>query len=112
MTESPEVQNAVRNANLDVKERLTRVMSAMTIDEELKMVNAQQTSEVEVKLQKPGMIVPEQDDEQKKARRTAILDWPRRHEFMESWRELRGPGGQSIAVRSRRIVGITRMGGE
>ena len=90
-SESRAMQDGVGKANLGVVKRLIHVMTAMITHKETKVMNSQQVLEVEVRLQKPGMIVVEQDNEWMKARWAVIAGWPRQHDFMESWRHLRGP---------------------
>lgn len=88
----PEMRNAVVNTKLIIKKLSTLVVGLTMIGEKSNIEwkrkfeesNIQRTSKVEVKLQEPDMIMPEQDDERKKARRMAILDWPRQHKSITS----------------------------
>ena len=91
-TEGPEMRNAVVNTKLVITKLSTLVVGSTMIGEKsniewklkFEKSNVQRTSKIEVKSQELDIVMPEQDDERKKARRMAILDWPRRHESTRS----------------------------
>ena len=86
------MRNAVVSMKLIIKKLSTLVVGSTMIIEESNIEwklkfgksNIQRTSKIEVKSQELDMVMPEQDDERKKARRMAILDWPRRHKSITS----------------------------